>query len=220
MNDQVRLKTAEELATEAAAREADAQLVLGQVNELLDLLNPVTGEYATELTLMTPSGPKAFNVSPLFTALTAQFQHFLGHCHDQHDLRWSPQEKFFPEAITEKEGEKLVKRQYFFDWEKRHVRMILTFATVFMAKDGPTTIGQPRYDTEYVFLGNIDNYTWRATVNWVCGQFDRRKYIHLYSHDFQYIWNGETNTVDLIPAGAEVPKPVEGELIDKPLSEV
>jgi hypothetical protein len=40
-------------------------------------------------------------------------------------------------------------------------------------------------------------------VNWVIGQFDRRKYVHLYSHSFEYIWDGEEKTSHLIPEKTE-----------------
>jgi hypothetical protein len=206
MNDMTtRLKTEEELAIEEEARQADNKRVRGQINELLDLLNPEPGKYATELTIVTPSGPKAFNVSPILHAIVAQHQHMVGHTDNHFDVSLSPREQFFPDAAPEKEGEKLVKRRYLFDCEKRHVRMILTFATVFMSKDGPTTVGQPRYDVEYLNLGgpHLDNYTWRAVVNWVIGQFDRRKYVHLYSHSFEYIWDGEEKTSHLIPEKTE-----------------
>lgn len=206
MNDMsARLKTEEELAIEEEARQADNKRVRGQINELLDLLNPVPGKYAIELTIMTPDGPKAFNVSPILHAIVAQHQHMVGHTDNHFDVSLSPREQFFPDADPEKEGEKLVQRRYYFDCVKRHVRMTLTFATVFMSKDGPTTIGQPRYDKVYMNLGDqatggVDNYTWRAVVNWVIGQFDRRKYVHLYSHNFEYVWDGEEKTSHLIPA--------------------
>lgn len=208
MNDMsVRLKTEEELAIEEEVRVADHKRVMTQINELLDLLNPVPGKYSTELTIMTPDGPKAYNVSPIFQAIVAQHQHFVGHTINQFDVSFSPAEKFFPNADLVKEGEQLVKRQYFFDCAKRHVRMVLTHATVFMSKDGPTTVGQSRYDTEYLYLGPmdgpVDNYTWRAVVNWIITQFDRRKYVHLYGHDFHYIWDGEEKTSHLIPAKTE-----------------
>jgi hypothetical protein len=208
MTEHVRFKTDEELAVEEVHRTADQALVKQSINELLGLLNPDGANYATSLTIVTPDGPKEFNVSPIFSAIAAQFQHFFNGTYNQHDVRRPPAETFFPHADPAQEGEELVKRQYFFDCRKRHVHMVLTFATVWMSKEGPTTVGQPRYVREYLFLGPVDNYEWRAVVNWVTAQFDRSKYVHLYGHNFEYVWEKDEapdmpSTIRLIPAQTE-----------------
>jgi len=207
MTEQVKFKSPAELAAEDLARREDRAKVRQDINELLALLNPTPGGYATSLTIVTPEGPKDFNVTPIFTAIAAQFQQFFDGTYNQHEIRWSPAEKFFPHADPAQEGEELVKRQYFFDCKNRHVRMALTFATIFMGKEGPTTVGQPRYTSEYLHLGPVDNYEWRAVVNWVIAQFDRRQYVHLYSHDFEYVWDKEEGYNTLIPEKSVTPQP-------------
>lgn len=199
---------AEQLEKEAL-QAADRLQIKEQINVLLDVLNPSPDNYATALTIDTPQGPKAFNVTAVFTALVAQFQHLTGHTVDHTEFTFSPALTFFPDAEIDIEGETLIKRHYYFDCQKRHVRMVLTFAKTFMGPEGPTTVGQPRYTTEYTYLGLVDNYTWRGVVNWVTRQFDTRKYVHLYSHSFEYIWDGEASTSHLIPDQTEVePNPL------------
>lgn len=186
---------------EEAARAADQLKIKGQINTLLGVLNPELGRYATGLTILTPQGPQEFNVTAVFTALIAQFQHMTGYAAGENEFSFSPALALFPDALIDKVGETLIKRHYFFDCKTRHVRMVLTFAKTFIAADGPTTIGQPRYDTEYVYLDPIDNYTWRGLVNWVTRQFNSKNYVHLYGHNFEYIWDGEASISHLIPEG-------------------
>lgn len=202
MTDQVKLKTPTELAAEDLARKEDQAKVKQHVNEILDLLNPTPGGYATGLVLMTPNGPKEYNVTPLFTALIAQFQHFNGHTHDQNEITLSPQATFFPHAASEVEGMELIRRHYHFDCAKRHVRMVLTFASINMGPEGKV-LGLPHETMEFLHLTEADNYTWRAVINWVIRQFDQRKYVHLYSHDFEYIWDKAEGCNTLIPAKTE-----------------
>lgn len=187
---------------EAAVRAADQLKIKEQINTLLGVLNPGLDRYATGLTILTAQGPQEFNVTAVFTALIAQFQHMTGYAAGENEFSFGPALTLFPDAVIDKEGETLIKRHYFFDCKTRHVRMVLTFAKTFIAADGPTTIGQPRYDTEYVYLDPIDNYVWRGLVNWVTRQFDSKKYVHLYGHSFEYIWDGEASTSHLIPEGA------------------
>jgi hypothetical protein len=188
---------------EEAVRAADQLKIKEQIITLLDVLNPGLDRYATGLTILTPKGPQEFNVTAVFTALVAQFQHLTGYTADHNEFSFGPALTLFPDAVIEKTGETLIKRHYHFDCQTRHVRMVLTFAKTFIGAEGPTTIGQPRYDTEYVYRDPIDNYIWRGLVNWVTRQFDSRQYVHLYGHSFQYIWDGEASTSHLIPAGSE-----------------
>ena len=202
MTEQVKFKSPAELAAEDFARREDNARSRRDVNELLALLNPDGGNYATELTVMTPNGPKAYNVSPLFTALIAQFQHFNGFTHDQNQITLSPQAAFFPHVESEVEGMELIKRHYHFDCAKRHVRMILTFATVNIAPEG-RVLGLPHEEREFLHLTEADNFTWRSVVNWIARQFNQQQYVHLYGHNFEYIWDSEKGVNSLIPTTTE-----------------
>lgn len=193
---------------EIKAGEVRHAVQMAEINVLLDLLNDGGEKPRTSLTIMINGQPEEFSITALESALRAQtFGWTPPHQRQGHNAVIDADRHLFPGMSFEKEGEKVIKKVYEFDSTNRRVKLTITRCTPLPNGD---TWDTPRYDQYYQSVAEFDNLHWRCLVNDMISSFGAGGFVHLYSHDFMYIWDHETCQTTIKP------KQANGTYIDDP----
>ena len=182
---------------EIKAGEVRHALRMAEINVLLDHLNDGGETPRTSMTIMINGEPEEFNISSLESALRAQNFGWTPHYQRQeYNARIDADQHLFPGIEFEKEGEKVIKKTYTFDSTNRKVVLVVTRCTPLPNGD---TWDTPRYDETYESVTEFDNLHWRCIINDMISLFGAGGFVHLYSHDFMYIWDHETCQTTIKP---------------------
>lgn len=180
-----------------AEKKARGDELQEEVNVLLGMLNEggVESKARTTMTILIDGQPRDFNLGAVESALRAQ-NFGWSKPHDRNGATIDADRHLFPGIKFEKEGEKVVKKVYTFDCVNRKVSLVVTRCTPLENGD---TWDTPRYDESYESVSGFDNLHWRCIVNDMISLFGDCGFVHLYSRDFQYVWDHETCLTTIKP---------------------
>lgn len=172
-----------------------------QVGEVISLLNHKGDDLVTELVIETPEGPKAFNIAAIHEALHLQTWTWrsVTSRHNGIPAKLEPFHTLFPGLEIDRKDEKVIMFHYKTNIKEGQTTLTITWSK--MDENGDT-LEQPRYNETFTSTVSLDNRQWRMVVNGFTEGFPQGAYVHLYSHDFEYIWDYEGNCQRIIPEGA------------------
>lgn len=156
---------------------------LAQVNRLLEMLNPVDGPCAIELDILGPNGLELFNIGALQAALEAQCASSSASTEAEHHM--------FSDIENHLQNHELIRKHYRFNSKARICHLTYTWAK----RDERHAITDETHQVEYHSDKVPDNYLWKQIINGVVNNIGSRSYLHLYHHDFEFIYTRQGNTI-------------------------
>jgi len=175
---------------EVAANKARSDEIQAEINALLGLLNEsVDGKPRTSISIVIGGEVKEFNTGAVESALRAQnFGWSNTWEREGPNVRLDVDGHLFPGIDFQEADTKIIKKVYSFDCTARKAMLVITRCDPLPNGD---TWGTPRYEKTYESVTGFDNIHWRGIINDVIAPFGRCGFVHLYNHDFKFVWDHE-----------------------------